>query len=267
MDLAERNEIRGTTLALTPELASRFITYWSIVAHRRSHGPDVRLPFHHLSSDGIWTSLDADGKPSPSRNSTRFAELPSDFLRFLNDPADRDKARHLLIAKYFTESERIALYEAIGLEVPTELAIEQHASYKSAYEAKRIGREARFRTGVLAAYDYTCALTGHRLVTVSGASIVDAAHIHQFASSQNNDLANGIALSKTAHWLFDQGLWTISDEYRVIVSVGAFNESAPTDALLLAIRHGSRLLLPKDNGLWPNPIHLGWHRSQRFVGH
>src|SRR6266540_2520352 len=32
----------------------------------------------------------------------------------------------------------------------------------------------------------------------------------KFADSRNNDPCNGIALCKNAHWLFDQGLWTIS---------------------------------------------------------
>ena len=34
----------GDILALTPELAFRFCTYWSIVAHRRTQAPDVRYP-------------------------------------------------------------------------------------------------------------------------------------------------------------------------------------------------------------------------------
>jgi putative restriction endonuclease len=67
-------------------------------------------------------------------------------------------------------------------------------------------REARFRRNVVAAYNYTCALTGYRLTTISAGCIVDAAHIHQFASSRNNDPRNGLALWKNAHWFFDTGL-------------------------------------------------------------
>jgi putative restriction endonuclease len=39
----------------------------------------------------------------------------------------------------------------------------------------------------VAAYNYTCALTRYRLTTIAGGSIVDAAHIHQFSDSRNND--------------------------------------------------------------------------------
>jgi putative restriction endonuclease len=113
-DLAESGDLREV-VSLSPELAFRFCTYWSIVAARRSQRPDVRLPFHFLSGDGIWSALDQRGEPSPDKNLTKHARLPSDLVAFLEDPANREKARHLLIAKYFRPSEQIALYEMIGL--------------------------------------------------------------------------------------------------------------------------------------------------------
>ncbi len=196
-DLAENGELRDV-LPLSPELAFRFCTYWSIVAARRSQRPDVRLPFHFLSGDGIWSVLDERGGPSPDKKLTKCARLPSDLVGFLEDPANRDKARHLLIAKYFRPSEQIALFEMIGLPVPSQQEIERSAAYKSPEEARLAGREARFRVRVVTAYNYTCALTGYRLTTITAGSIVDAAHIHEFRDSRNNDPRNGIALSKNA---------------------------------------------------------------------
>jgi putative restriction endonuclease len=81
-DLVEEALLVGTRIGLTPELASRFLSYWPIVAHRRRRGPDVRLPFHHLGSDGVWVPLDETGKLSPSRISTRSAEIPADLVEF-----------------------------------------------------------------------------------------------------------------------------------------------------------------------------------------
>lgn len=163
LDLAEEGLLPPKMLPLTPELASRFLSYSSIVAKRRSQRPDVRYPFHHLGSDGVWTPLDGTFERSGDRKLTRFVELPSDFVCFVNDPVRRDRARHLLIAKYFRPSEQIALYELIGLPRPSEIEIEENAAYKSAEDAMMVGREARFRIKILAAYDYTCALTGYRL--------------------------------------------------------------------------------------------------------
>jgi putative restriction endonuclease len=263
LDLAQEGILPSKTLPLTPELASRFLSYSAVVAKRRTQRLDIRYPFHHLSGDGVWTHLDQNFEKSPHRKLTRYAELPSDFVHFASDPASRDRARHLLIAKYFPPSERIALYELIGLPIPSDIEIEQNAAYRSAEDAKQVGREAKFRIRVLAAYDYTCALTGHRLTTINGVSIVDAAHIHQFSDSRNNDLGNGIALCKNAHWLFDKGLWTIADDFRVMVASSRFAESGKPD-LLLGNYHGAGLRLPDDHALWPSPAHIAWHRKAKF---
>jgi putative restriction endonuclease len=208
-DLAERGELRNKELPLTPELAFRFCAIWKIVAHRRKQRPDIRYPFHHLKTNGFWSALDEDGKPSTHRNLTRLAVMPSDFLACLKDPTWREKARRLLIAKYFEPGERMALYELTGIPAPDEDTIKRDAQYKVPDEAQNQGREVLFRLRIVAAYDCTCALTGYRLTTISGATIVDAAHIHQLSDSRNNDLRNGLALSKNAHWLFDKGLWTM----------------------------------------------------------
>jgi putative restriction endonuclease len=263
LDLAQDGLLPNKLLPLSPELASRFFSYSSVVANRRTQRPDVRYPFHHLGGDGIWTPLDENFEKPADRKLTRYVELPSDFVHFACDPAARDRARHLLIAKYFPPSERIALYELIGLTVPSDLEIEENATFRSAEDAMQVGREAKFRIRVLALYDYTCSLTGYRLTTVNGVSIVDAAHIHQFADSRNNDLGNGIALSKNAHWLFDKGLWAISDDYRVIVASSRFAESGKPD-LLLGNYHGTRLRLPDDRAFWPSAVNTAWHRKKKF---
>ena len=75
IELACQELLPKGVLPLTPELAFRFCTYWSIVAHRRRQKPDVRYPFHHLQSDGCWKSLGEDGKPSPDRRLTQCAHI------------------------------------------------------------------------------------------------------------------------------------------------------------------------------------------------
>jgi putative restriction endonuclease len=195
---------------------------------------------------------------------TRHAKLPSDLVTFFEDPANREKARHLLISKYFRPSEQIGLYEMTGLPIPSRQQIEQNAIYRSPEEARLAGREARFRIRIVSAYNYNCALTAYRLTTVTAGSIVDAAHIHEFRDSRNNDPRNGIALSKNAHWTFDQGLWTIADDYRIIVAIGYFAEAGPNADNLLQSYHGKQIRPPEDRTLWPNPIHLAWHRKKKF---
>ena len=265
LEMAEQGLLPNDVLPLTPELAFRFCTYWNIVAPRRTQRPDVRLPFHHLETDGFWSALDECGKPSPDDRLTRYVALTSDFVAFSKDPAYREKARRVLIATYFQPDERVALFTLLGMPIPTDDQIEQDANYCSPEEAKQKGREARFRLNIVAAYNYTCALTGYRLTTIAAGSIVDAAHIHQFADSRNNDLRNGLALCKNAHWLFDNGLWTLADDYTVITAVGKFTEDSP-DQKPLRDYHGQKISLPANAALWPNPIHLAWHRKHKFQG-
>src|SRR4029077_1784353 len=100
-----------------------------------------------------------------------------------------------------------------------------------------------------------------RVTTIGAGTIVDAAHIHEFSDSRNNDSANGIALCKNAHWQFDVGLWSIDDDYRIIVANDAFSESSPNQKPLSAF-HGERLILPANEAIWPAKKHLLWHRKK-----
>src|SRR6266702_2049603 len=152
----------------------------------------------------------------------------------------RDKARRILIAKYFPSAERAGLYALTGLPVPSEDQMAQDASFQAPLDMQKQGREARFRLRVMAACNYTCALSIYRLTTITGKSIVDAAHIHQFADSRNNDPRNGLALCKNAHWLKGNGLWTLTDDYRVLVAIGHFTEDSPEHEGL-ADYHGAKI--------------------------
>jgi len=99
------------------------------------------------------------------------------------------------------------------------------------------------------------------MVAVDGKTAVDAAHIHQFKRGGPNHPTNGIALSKTAHGLFDRGFWSIGNDYRVLVKPEAFEESGEA-ASLLKPRAGGEILLPSNRSYWPGPEFLAWHRDK-----
>ncbi len=123
------------------------------------------------------------------------------------------------------------------------------------------GRDARFRIEVVVlAYKHTCGLTGYRMTTLEMESIVDAAHIQEFRDSRNNDPRNGIALSKNAHWQFDRGLWSVSDDYRILVNRERFIEDGVSGQRLADFEH-RRIFLPSDPKYWPEHIYLDWHRK------
>jgi putative restriction endonuclease len=248
LDLAERNEL-GAFIDLTPQLAFRFCSYFSVVAYRRGTRPDIRLPFHHLGSDGgFWVPLAADGTVSPDRRRTARARLSEQFLVLAGSVA-----------------ERAALYALVGMPIPPEDQIELDARIGNDSAAEEVGRNARFRIEVVAAYDYTCALTGQRLLTIDAGSIVDAAHIHPFAASRNNDVRNGLALCKNAHWAFDEGLWSVDEQFHIMVAGRHFAEDCPDGKPLMSYQ-GQRLRLPRDPNASPDLQHFAWHRSNRFCG-
>ncbi len=263
-EIAEQGNLGDPLLQLTGELVFRFLAYWTIVAGRRSQRPDITLPFYHLHSEGFWEPLDENGRPTLERRRAVSAKLDEGFLACLNDARFRESMRRVLISRYFVDGgERAALYPLVGMPVPPDDVVRADARLFAV--AREHAREARFRLTVVPAYNYTCALTGYRLTTVGSGSIVDAAHIHQFSDSRNNHPQNGIALCKNAHWLFDQGLWSLTDDCEVIVATGRFDEAGP-DAFLLRQTVGKQIELPANRSYWPDKSHLAWHRSHKFQG-
>jgi len=100
-----------------------------------------------------------------------------------------------------------------------------------------------------------------RLTTLEMESIVDAAHIYQFHDSRNNDPRNGMALTKNAHWQFDRGLWSLNDDYRVLVNREKFIEDGVPGQRLTDFQ-GRKIFLPGDPKYWPEQTYLDWHRKR-----
>lgn len=264
LDLVEDGEFVGGNFRITPELVFRFDCYFDVVKHRRTAGRDrVRMPFHHLSTQKFWAARTVTGDTSRDLATTAYVIPDPEFLTACSDPEFRRQARVVLIETHFEPAERNALYHLVGIDVPQEDEAARGAFFQRADDAETAGRSARFRLDVVSSYRYTCALTGYRVTTLTGQAIVDAAHIHQFSDSRNNDPRNGIALCKNAHWQFDEGLWTIDDDYRIVVATEAFSESSPNQ-MPLASLNGRRLLLPIDETVWPKKDYLTWHRENKF---
>jgi putative restriction endonuclease len=263
LDLVEEGRLKSAKVELSAELSFRFGIYWKVVSERRRTSPDVRLPFFHLKTSGFWTPLDAEGRVAQARSAATVGVLDPDFFRCLHDPEFRRLARRKLVAKWFEQpAERVALYTMLGLPVPAKDTADADAKLGEASAARERGREGRFRSVVLPAYNYTCALTGYRVNTL-GEYLVDAARIRQFKRGGGNEPQNGIALAKNSHWLFDRGLWSISDDYRVIVTTASFEEAGP-DAFLLRNMAGRPIRLPERPHLYPDRRHLAWHREHIF---
>lgn len=124
----------------------------------------------------------------------------------------------------------------------------------------RVLRDRVFRRVVLRAYDERCAITGLKLINGSGRAEVAAAHIRPVEASGPDIVSNGIALSGTAHWMFDRGLISLADNLEILVS----RYTNDPDGIRSVINKSGRALEPRRLSDRPHPHFLKWHRQHCF---
>ena len=71
---------------------------------------------------------------------------------------------------------------------------------------------------------------------------------------------NGLALSGTAHWMFDRGLISLSDDSEILVS----RQVNDIDSVRAFINKSGRAILPARPSDRPHPRYLSWHRTNCF---
>jgi HNH endonuclease len=207
-------------------------------------------------------------------------------LRQLSDKTSAEGAHHRLLGLGLVESfdANANLFRIRGLEwdetsallgiglpddlVETALRLESLEEWtpfvaedRAVYRVSRQTRDAAFRNVVLANYGYTCAITGQRFHSPHHVE-ADGAHIIGKEVRGTDDPRNGIALSKSAHWAFDRGIFTISDQYEVIVNPKISSASVANFPTLELNRR--KILLPADSCYWPHPDALAWHKEKIF---
>jgi putative restriction endonuclease len=124
----------------------------------------------------------------------------------------------------------------------------------------RIVRDRTFRRIVLDAYDRRCAVTGLKLINGGGRAEVDAAHIRPVEANGPDIINNGIALSGTAHWMFDRGLITLSDDLEIMIS----RQVNDLESVRALVNKNGYALPPQRMSQRPHPHFLSWHRDRCF---
>lgn len=82
------------------------------------------------------------------------------------------------------------------------------------YSNTRMSRDPSFRTRVLAAYGYKCAICGETIETV-----LQAAHIVAVADGGSDDISNGICLCANHHLMYDSKMFRIDTVRKKICDV------------------------------------------------
>jgi putative restriction endonuclease len=124
----------------------------------------------------------------------------------------------------------------------------------------RILRDRVFRRVVLRAYDERCAITGLKLINGRGRAEVAAAHIRPVEASGPDIVSNGIALSGTAHWMFDRGLISLADDLEILIS----RQTNNPQEIRSIINKSGQALSPHRISDRPHPHFLKWHRENCF---
>lgn len=234
--------------------------------------PDPRLHEHFYAS--ISDYLDFD-HPVPFKQGHHYYESTlkradgetnkGAFGRAVRPISDSD-FEQILAAGFAEPSQPLA--RPVKLEVSTAGMAEDGAEFIYDANQRRIVetttsrpfREEAFRRQVRSAYGNTCSMSGIRLINGGGRPEVQAAHIRPVASLGPDSIRNGIALSGTLHWMFDRGLLSVSDDYRILTAA-----NVPEDAKRL-LSPDRRLILPDDETLRPHPTFLRFHRETVFKG-
>ena len=124
-------------------------------------------------------------------------------------------------------------------------------------------RDLTFKHRVREVYNSTCAVTGLHILNGGGRPEVEAAHIQPVGDGHNgpDSVRNGIALSRTVHWLFDRGMISLNNDYEIMTA--SKNTTEQTGGLVVP---GRSINLPEDMRFAPHTQFLEYHRENIFKG-
>ncbi|WP_322418724.1 HNH endonuclease [Mesorhizobium huakuii] len=214
---------------------------------------DFANPVPFNGTDGLVERglLNDEGRISGRAQSAVRPISPGDFNRILDLGLD---AREPLLPRV----------DEIGIssgfqdeEAPFQF---EHSRDRISYIGSRIVRDRIFRRIVLRAYDERCAITGLKLINGGGRAEVAAAHIRPVEANGPDVVNNGLALSGTAHWMFDRGLISLSDDLEILIS----RQVNDLESVQGFVNKSRRALPPRRPLERPHPHFLQWHREHCF---
>ena len=160
------------------------------------------VPFSDVNGVVEEGVLNADGRISGRAQSAVRPISAADFDRILERGVDESNT---LLPRLVEEE------TAAGFAEPQHTYISETERSRHSAIIDRIVRDRVFRRVVLRAYGERCAITGLKLINGGGRAEVEAAHIRPVEANGPDIVSNGLALSGTAHWMFDRGLISLSE--------------------------------------------------------
>jgi putative restriction endonuclease len=280
LDLFDSGEVSSNFIEITDDLTELFGRYWERVLAFGRPG-NLALPFFHLRRDGFWHLLPKRENTSVGSQITSLARLreevigarlDEDLYILILSKENRDRLRSVLIETYFSPETRRPLVEQGAINLGAFVYSEELLSHPEdpriqetlpVEEAYRPGvRDQGFRRAVVTAYLHRCALCGMRVRTLDGHTAVAAAHIVPWSETQDDRPANGMALCRMCHWVFDEGLVRVSSDYAISVSPQL--ATAGNLPGYLTNLEGRGIVGPSQKPFWPDTESLRWHHNNVF---
>jgi hypothetical protein len=124
-------------------------------------------------------------------------------------------------------------------------------------DVRRKRRDLAFGHQIKKLYGNACVVCSKKRFDSSGSPEVEAAHIYPKSKNGSDDLRNGIALCKLHHWAFDGGLFSVADDYTIMI----YDEVVGDDNYEEIFKYkGKQIRLPADGRFKPHKIFLYAHR-------
>jgi putative restriction endonuclease len=280
LDLFDSGGISSNLIEISDDLTELFGRYWERVLPF-GHSGNLALPFFHLQGDGFWRLLPrrAEARIGPQISSlTRLrdevigARLDEELYGLISSKENRDWLRSVLIETYFSPEvrDRIFAQSAVNrgalvyseelLKHPEDPRVQETLPIEESYRSAV--RDQGFRRAVVTAYLHRCALCGIRVRTPDGRTAVAAAHIVPWSLTRDDRPANGMALCRMCHWVFDEGLMRVSSGYEILSSP----QLTTSDNLpgYLTTLEGRGIVGPSQKPFWPDAGSLRWHHENVF---
>ena len=280
LDLFDSGRILSNLVEITDDLVELFGRYWERVLPFGRPG-NLALPFFHLRGDGFWHLIPRHENGRIGTQITSVVRLREEVLGARLDEGlydlclsreNRTRLRGVLIETYFSPETRRPLSEQSSINYGAFVYSEELLNHPEdprvretlpAEETYRPAiRDQGFRRAVVTAYLHRCALCGLRVRTLDGRTAVAAAHIIPWRETQDDRPANGMALCRTCHWAFDEGLMGVSMEYAISASpqLTVMNNFPG----YLTNLEGRGIVGPARRVFWPDTVSLRWHLDNVF---
>ncbi len=233
----------------------------------------TQYPFWRLQNDGVWEVSDAhkirlSSSGDAFKRDLLFYDVAGGFTEEVAGCLQANPELAIAIVEnllngHFTESYREDILQAVGIDLDS---VKQATTQIDAGPANRSKPKShsRFRTNVLKAYEYQCAVCGFNVRLGQRSIALEAAHIKWRMAGGPNEEENGLALCTLHHKLFDRGAFTISKDLEILVSDDAYGTGGFSEWLMRF--HGGKLRLPQRQTYFPSETYTHWHAREVFKG-